>query len=114
MAGRPVHSRCPLSAGPGEYEAARDRIRTQQAANTKATERVAEVEATPHRADYESLIVGTVEEWETLNARERNEILKQLVRRVAVTKTEDGVRVEVHPVWEPDPWAPGREGAGVQ
>ncbi|MGF0176683.1 recombinase family protein [Streptomyces sp. Marseille-Q5077] len=104
----------PDDYGPGEYEAARDRIRTQQAANTKAMERVAEVEATPHRADYESLIVGTVEEWETLNARERNEILKQLVRRVTVTKAEDGVRVEVHPVWEPDRWAPEREGASVQ
>lgn len=66
----------PDDYGPGAYDAARHRIRTQQAANRKAMERVAEVEATPHRADYETLIVGTAEEWETLDVRERNAILK--------------------------------------
>jgi hypothetical protein len=104
----------PDDYGPGEYEAARDRIRTQQAANTRAMERLAAVEATPHRADYESLIVGTVEEWETLKTRERNAILKQLVRRVAVSKTDDGVRVKVHPVWEPDLWAPEEKVSAVE
>ncbi|MFJ3867870.1 recombinase family protein [Streptomyces nigra] len=96
----------PDDYGPGEYEAARDRIRGQQAANTAAMERVAVVESTPHRADYEPLIVGLVAEWSTLQPRERNAILKQLVRRVAVRGTDDGPAVEVHPVWEPDPWEP--------
>jgi DNA invertase Pin-like site-specific DNA recombinase len=96
----------PDDYGPGEYEAARDRIRTQQAANTKAMERVAVVESTPHRADYEPLIVGLVAEWKTLETRERSAILKQLVRRVAVRNTDDGPSVEIHPVWEPDPWEP--------
>ncbi|MCX5362918.1 recombinase family protein [Streptomyces sp. NBC_00124] len=94
----------PDDYGPGEYEAARDRIRAQQAANTAAMERVAVVESTPHRADYEPLIVGLVAEWRTLEPRERNAILKQLVRRVAVRSTDDGPKVEIHPVWEPDPW----------
>jgi site-specific DNA recombinase len=101
----------PDDYGPGEYEAARDRIRAQQAANTAAMERVAGVEATPHRADYAALIVGTVEEWTALETRQRNGILRQLIRRVAVVRTGDGPRVEVHPVWKPDPWddaAPGQ------
>ncbi len=94
----------PDEYGPGEYEAARDRIREQQAATTAALERVAAVETTPHRADYQPLIVGVVPEWKTLNERERNGILKQLVRRVVVRKSGDGLAVDVHPMWEPDPW----------
>ncbi|MFD7994507.1 recombinase family protein [Streptomyces mexicanus] len=96
----------PDDYGPGEYEAARDKIRKQQEANRAAMERVATIEATPHRADYEPLIVGTVAEWPTLHMCERNAILKQLIRRVVVDRAEDGtISVTVHPVWEPDPWA---------
>ncbi|MFB7461677.1 recombinase family protein [Streptomyces sp. NPDC056188] len=95
----------PDEYGPGEYEAARDRIRKQQQANTRAMERVATVEATPHRADYEPLIVGTVAEWSTFNDRERNGIIKQLARRVAVQRIDGELSVAVHPMWEPDPWA---------
>ncbi|MGW2292013.1 recombinase family protein [Streptomyces phaeochromogenes] len=98
----------PDDYGPGEYEATRDRIRRQQKANTEAMERVAAVESTPHRADYEPLIVGTVEEWPTLNPRERNAVLRQLIRRVAVRRTDAGIEVKPHPVWEPDPWEPGQ------
>lgn len=89
---------------PGEYEDARDRIRAQQAANTAAMDRVAAVEATPHRADYEPLMVGVVQAWKGLNERERNDMLKQMVRRVVVRKTSDGPAVTGHPVWKPDPW----------
>jgi hypothetical protein len=96
----------PDDYGPGEYEAARDRIRQQQHADTAATERVATVEATPHRADYEPLMVGVTAEWKTLTQRERSNLYKQLIRRVAVYKQGDTVRVVVHPVWEPDPWEP--------
>ncbi|MFD4880048.1 recombinase family protein [Streptomyces sp. NPDC058420] len=94
----------PDDYGPGEYEAARDNIRRQQETNTAAMERVALVETTPHRADYKPLIVGTVEEWHTLTSQERNSILRQLARRIVVTRTDNGPVVEVHPVWKPDPW----------
>ncbi|MFJ8146936.1 recombinase family protein [Streptomyces sp. NPDC096048] len=96
----------PDDYGPGEYEAARDRIRAQQQANTSAMERVAEVESTPHRDDYKSVLVGVVPEWKSFNERERNNLYKQLLRRVVVSKEGSAVRVEPHPVWEPDPWAP--------
>ncbi|WP_395370844.1 hypothetical protein OHU45_21985 [Streptomyces tubercidicus] len=91
---------------PGEYEAARDRIRKQQASTKSALEAVAAVETTPHRADYKALIVGTIDEWPTLLVKEKNALLKQLVRRVVFTREADGVAVQVHPVWEPDPWPP--------
>ncbi|MFJ8899993.1 recombinase family protein [Streptomyces sp. NPDC102370] len=94
----------PDDYGPGEYEAVRDRIREQQRATTAALERVAAVESTPHRADYRPVIVGMLEEWQTLNERERNHIYRQIIRRVAVTKKDGVLHVEVHPVWEPDPW----------
>ncbi|MFF5001560.1 recombinase family protein [Streptomyces phaeochromogenes] len=90
---------------PGEYEAARDRIRSQQVTTRAALERVSAVETTPHRADYESLVVGTVAEWPTLLVREKNALLKQLIRRVEFVRDAEGVAVRVHPVWEPDPWA---------
>ncbi|WP_157878812.1 hypothetical protein [Streptomyces sp. CT34] len=54
---------------PGEYEAARDKIRRKQEATTAAMERLAVVESTPHRSDYEQLIIGTAAEWRTLEAR---------------------------------------------
>ncbi|MEW9519288.1 hypothetical protein [Streptomyces tubercidicus] len=67
---------------------------------------VAAVETTPHRADYEALIVGTMDEWPTLLVKEKNALLKQLARRVVFTREAEGVAVQVHPVWEPDPWPP--------
>ncbi|MEH0555977.1 recombinase family protein [Streptomyces sp. B21-101] len=95
----------PDDYGPGEYEAARDRIRSQQRANTAAMERVAVVEATPHRADYKPLIIGVTDEWDTFTERERSALYRQLARRVVVTKDEGRPHVAVHPMWEPDPWA---------
>ncbi|MEU0102185.1 recombinase family protein [Streptomyces sp. NPDC006267] len=95
----------PDDYGPGEYESARDRIREQQAANAAAIERVTVAEATPHRADYEPLLVSLMDAWEDMAGPERNGLLKQLVRRVAVSRVNDQVVIEVHPVWEPDPWA---------
>ncbi|MFF9262035.1 recombinase family protein [Streptomyces longwoodensis] len=95
----------PEDYGPGEYEAARDRIRKQQQANTTAMERVAAVEATPHRADYKPLIVGVTDEWDTFTERERSALYRQLARRVVVTKDDGRLCVAVHPMWEPDPWA---------
>ncbi|TFV32264.1 hypothetical protein E4K10_18010 [Streptomyces sp. T1317-0309] len=95
----------PDEYGPGEYEAARDRIRQQQTANTAAMERTATITAMPHRADYEPVVIGLLAEWPMLHTRERNAILKRLIRRVAVRKINTGVAVDIHPVWEADPWA---------
>ncbi|MFS0695085.1 recombinase family protein [Streptomyces nitrosporeus] len=95
----------PEEYGPGEYESARDRIREQQAANAAALERVSMVESTPHRADYEPLLVSLMDAWEDMTGPEKNSMLKQLMRRVAVARVDGDVVIEVHPVWEPDPWA---------
>ncbi|MFE4059498.1 recombinase family protein [Streptomyces sp. NPDC059096] len=71
-----------------------------------------EVETTPVREDFTELIVGLLAEWKTFQPIERNAMLLQIVRRVVCydTRDEDGkllsVRTEIHPVYEPDPWAP--------
>lgn len=90
---------------PGEYEDAVARIRQQQEVTTAALERVSVVELTPRQSDYEPVIVGLAEEWELLNAAEKNGMLKQLIRRVALVRQEKGFGVEIHPMWESDPWA---------
>lgn len=100
----------PEDYGPGAYEAARDRIKEQQRIAQAALEKCATVEEMPDRVDYEPLIVGLLFEWETLFPAEKNGILRQLIRRVVAHRVErEGkrptARVEIHPVWEPDPWA---------
>ncbi|OII65070.1 hypothetical protein BJP40_18085 [Streptomyces sp. CC53] len=95
----------PAGFGPGEYEAARDRIRQQQAATTAALERVAVVELTPRQEDYELVVVSLVEEWELLTDAEKNGLLRQLLRRVVLVREGRRFRVELHPMWEADPWA---------
>ncbi|WP_246094866.1 recombinase family protein [Streptomyces roseicoloratus] len=95
----------PDDYGPGEYEDAVARIRQQQAATMAALERVSVVELAPRQTDYEPVIVGLAEEWELLNAVEMNGMLKQLLRRVALVRKGKGFGVELHPMWEPDPWA---------
>ncbi|MFF2960479.1 hypothetical protein ACFVT1_16545 [Streptomyces sp. NPDC057963] len=94
----------PEDYGPGEYEAARDRIRQQQSVNTAAMERAAAVESTPHRADYAPVVMELVGIWEDAHDSEKNALLRQLVRRVALVRTDSEAAIEVHPVWEPDPW----------
>lgn len=95
----------PDEFGPGEYEAARDRIRQQQATNTAALERVSVVELTPRQEDYEPVVVGLVEEWDLLTDGEKNGLLRQLLRRVALVRVGRQFEVEPHPMWEADPWA---------
>lgn len=100
----------PDDYGPGVYEAARDRIKQQHATAQAALERCTELETTPVREDYTVLVVGLLDEWETLLHSEKNGLLKQVLRRVVGHRVErDGkrptARFEMHPVWEPDPWA---------
>ncbi|MFI0736446.1 recombinase family protein [Streptomyces sp. NPDC021225] len=103
----------PQDYPPGAYEAARDRIRSQQATAQAALDKCVEVEQAPDRTDFEPMIVSLAAEWSTLEVSEQNALLKQLIRRVALVRTdaedgEDGeasaAKVEIHPVWEPDPW----------
>ncbi|MFE0877277.1 recombinase family protein [Streptomyces smyrnaeus] len=99
----------------GVFEAARDELQQKRARVDKALEQLVEVEETPHRADFVRLVFGAAEEWPTLNTAERNNLLKQLIRRIALVRRRDqygepipgqaGVEVQIHPVWEPDPWA---------
>ncbi|MGW0756162.1 recombinase family protein [Streptomyces sp. NPDC002814] len=71
-----------------------------------------EVETTPAREDFKELIVGLLAEWESFQPIEKNAMLLQIVRRVVCYDNRDAdgkllsVRTEIHPVWEPDPWAP--------
>ncbi|WP_326698005.1 recombinase family protein [Streptomyces sp. NBC_01754] len=95
----------PDEFAPGEYEAARDKIRAQQKATLAALDRVATIESTPIRSDYRLLLVGLLDAWEEMSDAERNGLLRQLVRRVVLVRTEGPATIVVHPVWKPDPWA---------
>lgn len=103
---RAMRAADPDDYGPGEYEAAREVIRTKAKATTAALERLSAVELTPHQEDYKPLIAMLADGWQLMTDGERNGLLRQLARRVALTRqSEGGYTVEVHPVWEPDPWA---------
>lgn len=93
--------------GPGEYEAARDRIRQQQAAVTAALNAAAEQAAQPQAVDYAPLLLSIADGWIAMEPGERNAILRKLVRRVTCTRQAHRsrtVHIEIHPLWEPDPW----------
>lgn len=71
-----------------------------------------EQEKAPTREELHPLVVGLLAEWDLLNMIEANALLRQVIRRVALFDHRSpegyqrGVDVVVHPVWEPDPWAP--------
>ncbi|WP_326797485.1 recombinase family protein [Streptomyces sp. NBC_01808] len=96
-------------------ELERDRDRAMEALG----ELKAEEEEGPTFQDCEPVVVGLLLEWTTLPTQARNAILRQLIRRVVLAPIEsDGgdsdkphYRYEVHPVWEPDPWAEPQEEA---
>ncbi|MFF9507324.1 recombinase family protein [Streptomyces sp. NPDC014724] len=94
----------------GVYEAARDEMIKKRDKVTAALAKIAPVEdAGPTVEAFRPVMVGLVEEWDTVLTVERNAIIRQLVRRVVLTSHGEGadnVTVEIHPVWEPDPWAP--------
>ncbi|MEU1674062.1 recombinase family protein [Streptomyces roseifaciens] len=109
---RADHAVNPDDYEPGDYEAARDKIKKEKVAAEKALQEVVEVETTPQPVDFQPLALGLLDEWDTLTAGEKNGILRKLLRRVSVVRIDRGrgkratSRVEIHPVWEPDPWAP--------
>ncbi|MCA1218871.1 recombinase family protein [Streptomyces sp. 8L] len=114
---RAEHAANPEDFGAGEYEEAAELIRAKRAEAQQLLDSIPEVEPLPDRGEFVPLVVGTVEEWPTLKTRERNMILRQLIRRVAIVRHGPGPEnheIHVHPMWEPDPWParqkkPGRD-----
>jgi hypothetical protein len=105
---RAEHAAAPEDFGPGEYEDAIAAIRVRRDEAQAALDAVPVLEALPARAEIAPVIVGTLEEWPALDTRARNAILRRLLRRVALIrhgKGANGVEIQMHPVWEPDPWA---------
>ncbi|NML50576.1 recombinase family protein [Streptomyces sp. R302] len=89
-----------------EYEDALALARKKRADAQAQLDSFPDDEPLPDRAEAEALIAGAAEAWDALDARQRNALLRQLVRRVVLTRTGPGLaEVTVHPVWEPDPWA---------
>lgn len=90
-----------------EYE--KERVRLDGLA-AELDQRLAELRRDVGRLTGPAVTVarGLLEEWETLPVRARRDMLSGLVRRVVLSPGERGAQgVEVHPLWEPDPWEPG-------
>ena len=114
---RADHMASPDDYGPGEYDQAADLIRRRRDEAQATLDSIPEIEPLPDRAEFASLIVGVVPEWKSFDDRERNNFYRQLIRRVALTRTGigyDAVRIEVHPMWEPDPWEMTKKATGRQ
>ncbi|MBC9714046.1 recombinase family protein [Streptomyces sp. TRM66268-LWL] len=104
---RAEHAANPDDFGPGEYEEAADLIREKRREAQALLDSIPETEPLPDRAEFIPLVIGTVEEWDTLDTRGRNMMLRKLIRRVAITRHGAGNEnheIAIHPVWEPDPW----------
>ncbi|APD18778.1 serine integrase [Streptomyces phage Raleigh] len=90
----------------------RDQLAGQRGSIMNAMNELGEVEATPTREEFVPLIANLIEAWDLMEPIEKNALLRQIVRRIVChdIRTEGSrwieVRVEVHPVYEPDPWAP--------
>ncbi|MFE5674500.1 recombinase family protein [Streptomyces erythrochromogenes] len=97
----------PDDYGPGEYEETADLIRKKRADAQRTLDSIPEEAPLPDQAEFVPLIRGTLAEWESLDDRGRNLILRKLIRRVAIYRDGPGAenhRVEVHARWEADPW----------
>jgi hypothetical protein len=94
---------------PEVYAAACRRIAERETALRAALDRAVQAEAAPQRADYGPLIGVVADSWEGATDRERNAMLRTVIHRVVVHRVERPgaratARIEVHPLWEPDPW----------
>ncbi|MFZ3569240.1 recombinase family protein [Streptomyces sp. BH034] len=104
---RAEHAASPEDWGPGEYEEAADVVRRKRADAQALLDSIPEAAPLPDRAEFVPLVVGTLEEWPTLDTRGRNMILRKLIRRVALIRHGVGaanVEIQIHPLWQPDPW----------
>jgi DNA invertase Pin-like site-specific DNA recombinase len=101
-----------------EYIAVRDALRADREALLARQRRTAEVAALPTRESVREVVAHLVEAWKLLTPVEANTLLRRAVHRVVVHDVRDetywvGIRVEVHPSWEPDPWEVEGEPAGA-
>ncbi|MFE7638335.1 recombinase family protein [Kitasatospora sp. NPDC057518] len=88
------------------YEKAHEKLRKERDGIAAQLTQTAVVVEQPKFSDFRPLVVGLVAEWETLLVAERNAIIRNLIRRVVITKDAAGATaVEIHPIWMPDPWA---------
>ncbi|MET9253788.1 recombinase family protein [Streptomyces sp. NPDC003717] len=100
----------------GAFERARDTYVKRQKRIKRDLGKLKEAAEAPRRSDFDRLVVGIAAEWKSFNTTERNAMIKQLARRVVLSRKKDengepitgsaGVAVTVHPLWEPDPWEP--------
>ena len=94
----------------GAYESARDELVAERDRARSALAELDAEESRPKVEDLRPIVVGLLDECDTLTVKERNMLLRRLLRRVALVKDADGAdAVELHPVWEPDPWATAEE-----
>lgn len=103
------HAIDPGAMSPEVYAAARHRIAERESVLRAALDRATVTELAPTRADFAPIIVGLLAEWDTLSPGEHNAMLRTVIRRVVVHRVEQPgaratARIEVQPLWEPDPW----------
>jgi DNA invertase Pin-like site-specific DNA recombinase len=106
---RADHAANPDDYGPGEYEDALAEIRRKRAEAEYELTQVPVVEPLPTRAEVLPVARGVLREWDALSTRDRNSIYRALLRRIVLHRGSGGadtVRIEFHPRWRPDPWAP--------
>lgn len=109
---RADHLANPDDYGPGEYEETADLIRKKRAEAQALLDSTPETEPIPKREEFIPIARGLLAEWESFDVREINNLMRQLLRRVALIRNGPGSEnhvIEIHPIWEPDPWpAPKR------
>ncbi|MFE7516812.1 recombinase family protein [Streptomyces sp. NPDC057540] len=104
----------PGEYGPGEYDDALAELRGRRATAEKILAETPEPqeEVTPLRADYVPVLRDLVAEWEAYNTAEKNAAYRKILRRVALVRHDKGsagVEIQIHPTFEPDPWAKPRQ-----
>jgi site-specific DNA recombinase len=107
----------PDAMPPEVYAAARRRIAERESALRAVLDRAVQAEAAPQRADYGPAIATVADLWVTATDRERNAMLRTVIRRVVVHRVERpgaraSARIEVHPMWDPDPWGNNASASG--
>lgn len=105
----------PDAMTPEVYTAALRRIAEREAAIRSALDRTVVAEAAPARSDYGPLLAVVADSWDGATPREMNAMLRTVIRRVVVHRVERlgaraSARIEVHPMWDPDPWDDGPDG----
>ena len=97
----------PEDFGPGEYEETADLIRKKRAEAQALLDSTPETEPLPKREKLITIARGLLKEWGSFEDGDINLVYRQLIRRVAIKRNGPGPEnheIEIHPLWEPDPW----------